>query len=241
MPGALPTLNQVSLTPVTTGQDQFQRQAAGIPAVAALLQKTADLDNAGYQSGVFGVDPNLKSNIGSVDALARQYSLGGVSDDTRGAINRSTAFNALQGGYAGPLNDATGSGNTGANMQTASNAVQVGQTALNEQLQAPALTQQAAQASLALNPTHVDVGSTLISPAALLARQDAADYYNNQLTNQAMLVNAGIVTKGNQQAQQGAAGGIGGLLGGGGGGLSSLFSGGGGGAGAAADVAGGFV
>lgn len=219
-------LQQLKPQSVNYGQQQFTSQGAALPAIASLLQNAADTDNAGYQRGVFGVDPNLKGNIASVDELARIYGLGGVSDDTRGAINRSTAYGALQGGFRGPDADATGAYNApGASMQSAANAVKVGQTALSEQQQAPGLAAQAEAASLALNPTHVDVGSTLISPAAILARQDAADDYNNNLVNQARIINAGSAAQSNTQGMNAIFGGIGGLLKGMGG-LSGLFGGG---------------
>lgn len=216
-------LQQLHPQDATYGQTQFTQQGAALPAIASLLGSAANADNSSYQAGIFGVDPNLKSNIGSVDELARVYGLGGVSDDTRGAINRSTAFNALQGGFRGP--DATAATGPVNSAQTAANAVSVGKTALNEQAQAPGLAAQAEQASLALNPTHVDVGSTLISPAAILARQDAADSYNNDLVNQSRIINAGSAAQSNTQGVNAIFGGIGGLLKGMGG-LSGLFGGG---------------
>ena len=216
---------QIHITPVTTGQDQFQQQAAALPEVAALLQKTANLDNSAYQKGVFGLDPNLQSNIGSVDEMSRLYGLGAVDDETKAALQRQNAFNALQGGYAAPLADATGAANPASSMANAAQAVSVGQEALNRQQQAPQLAQQAEAASLALNPTHVDVGSTLISPAALLARQDAADYYNNNLSNQALLINAQGQATADQQAINGGAKAAGGIAGAaaGGGGMAGMF------------------
>ncbi len=216
---------QIHITPVTTGQTQFQEQAAALPQVAALLQKTADLDNAAYQSGVFGLDPNLKSNIGSVDEMSRLYGLGAVDDETRAALQRQTAYNALQGGYGAPLADATGAGGPSGSMASAAQAVNVGREALNRQQQAPELAQQAEAASLALNPTHIDVGSTLISPAALLARQDAADYYNNNLTNSASLINAQGQATADQQAINGGAKAAGGIASaaGGMGGMAGMF------------------
>ena len=222
-----PNLTRLTLPDQTTGQTQFMEQGAALPQVAALLQSAANMDNAGYQAGVTGVDPSLTGNIGSVDELARLYGLGAVSADTRAAIARNTAYNALQGGYRGPDADKTGGYNgSGASMQSAANAVQVGQTAQNEQQLAPNLTNEAAQASLALNPTHVDVGSTLISPAALLSRADAAAYYNNNLDNQIALLNAGSQAQSNTQGINAIFGGVGSLLKGAGG-LSALFGGGG--------------
>lgn len=219
----MPTPELKSLMPkgVSYGQEQFVSQGAAIPAIASLLQGAADMDNAGFQRGVFGVDPSLQGNIGSVDELARLYGLGAVSDETRSSINRSNAYNALQGGYGAPLSDATGPANS---MMDAANRVTVGQTALKEQEMAPQLATQAMQASLALNPTHVDVGSTLLSPAAILARQDAADVYNNELQNQARIVNAGSQQQNQTQGLNALFSGIGGLVKGVGG-LSSLFGG----------------
>jgi hypothetical protein len=213
---------QIHLGDVTQGQSQFQQQAAAIPEIAALLQKTANLDNSAYQKGVFGLDPNIQGNIASVDEMSRLYGLGAVDDETRAALNRQTAYNALQGGFRGPDATAATGGNPAQSAQSAAQAVAVGKEAINRQAQAPALAQEAAQASLALNPTHVDVGSTLISPAALLARQDAADYYNNNLSNQALLINAQGQATSNQQSGNAIASGAGGLLSGVGG-IAGMF------------------
>lgn len=219
-----PQSAQVTLPDVSTGQTQFLQQGAAIPAVASLLQNAANMDNQGFQSGVTAVDPSLTGNIGSVDALARQYALGGVDQDTRQAINRQQAYNAISGGYRAPDATAATGANPAASMMGAANAVAVGQQALQEQQQAPALENEAMSASLGLNPTHVDVGSTLISPAALQARQDQAAYYDNNLRNQAELINAGSQNQSNSQGISGAASGIGSLLKQGGG-ISGLFSG----------------
>lgn len=222
-----PELQRLNLPSVTTGQTDFVKQGNNIPAIASLLQQAADLDNSGFQQGVTAVDPSLTGNIAGVDELARLYGLGAVSDDTRSAIDRATAYSAISGGFRGPDADATGAyGAPGSSMQAASNAVRVGQTAQQEQQLAPQLTGEAMAASLALNPTHVDVGSTLISPAALQARQDAAAYYNNNLTNQAAILNSGSQAQSNTQSTNSLFSGLGGLLKGAGG-ISALFGGGG--------------
>lgn len=225
---SVPQLSQVKLSLPASGQTDFLKQSANIPLVAQLLQKTADLDNSAFQQGVFGVDPSLQGNIGSVDEMARLYGLGAVDDETRAALQRQTAYNALQGGYGAPLSDATGAYTPSSSMANAAQAVSVGQTAAREQAAAPALAAQALQASLALNPTHVDVGSTLISPGALLSRQDSAKYFNNDIENQMRLANAGIQQGQQTAAVNSAASGLGSLFKGMGG-LSGMFGGGGGG------------
>jgi hypothetical protein len=218
---SIPQPTTLSMSP-SDAQAQFGQQGALLPQIGDMLNKVTDLDNTNFQNAVRGLDPRLAGNIGGVDNLAAQFGRGYVDPETAAAIKRQTAYQALQGGYGG-----------GSGMEDANYRVQLGKQALTEQELSPQLQGEAMNQSLALNPTHTDVGSTLISPAAILARQDAQDYYNQQLRNQFANVNASFKAAndagkggsgmGNIMGMLGGSGGGGGMMGGGGGGLMSMI------------------
>ncbi len=227
---AIPHKTMLSMTP-SDSQRAFGEQGAMLQQIADMLNKTTDLDNANFQDQVLGLDPQLRANIGGVDTLAQQFARGYIDPETAAAMKRQSAYAALQGGYAG-------SGMADANYQ-----VQLGKQALTEQELAPQLMGEAMNQSLMLNPTHTDVGSTLISPSAILARQDAMDYYNQQQRNAFAGANAAF--KAQNAAGQGGSGMgnvmpmIGKMFGGGMGGMMGGMMGGGGGEGAGMGALGG--
>ena len=196
---AIPKPLSYSLSP-SGAQQQFTQQGQLLPQVATLLQNAANLDNSAYQQGVFALDPALQGNIAGVDTLANQFARGYVDPQTQAAIQRQTAYNALQGGYAE------------SGMADAAQRVAVARQAQTEQNESPQLQGEAMNQSLALNPTHVDVGSTLLSPAAILQRQDAQDAYNNQQRNQFAAANAALAAKAGGSSLGGIFGGAGGIL-----------------------------
>ncbi len=219
---AIPHKTMLTMTP-SDAQSKFGEQGQMLQQIADMLNKTTDLDNSNFQDQVLGLDPQLQANIGGVDTLAQQFARGYVDPDTASAISRQNAYAALQGGYAG------------SGMADANYRVQLGKQALTEQELAPQLMGEAMNQSLMLNPTHTDVASTLISPSAILARQDAMDYYNQQQRNAFAGANAAFKAQ-NASGQGGSGMGnfmpmLGKMFGGMGGGMGGMMGGMGGGGG----------
>lgn len=197
---------KLKLGGVDQGQTQFLSQGAALPDVAALLAKANDQDNAAYQARILAENPSLAGSIAALSKKAADYSQGIIAPDVQRKLDRDSAYQALQGGFGGD-----------SNFKTANDTVNTDKYRLNEQaVLAPQLNQQAFQYSAALNPTNSDVAQTLLSPAALLQRQDQQDTYNNQIANQQAQLNAQAdAAKGNilfgENTGGGTSTGIGGL------------------------------
>lgn len=200
--------------PVATGQEQFLAQGAALPDVATLLRNTNAADNAAYQARINAIDPSLAGSIGTLSKKASDYAAGVVAPDVQAKLSRDSAYQALQGGYGGSGQE--GSSPFAENQQL----VNLDKYRLNEQTNlAPELNQEAFKYSAALSPTNSDVAQTLLSPSALLQRQDSNDLYNNQIANQQAQLDAqakaakgniftGTNTSGGTSTGQGGLGGI---------------------------------
>lgn len=180
--GALQNFDPVMLNlgSVQQGQNQFLSQGAALPDVAALLARANNQDNAAYQARILADNPSLAGSIAALSKKASDYSQGVIAPDVQRKLDRDSAYQALQGGFGGD-----------SNFKGANDLVNTSKYRLNEQaVLAPQLNQQAFQYSAALNPTNSDVATSLLSPAALLQRQDQQDQYNTTIANQQAQLNA---------------------------------------------------
>lgn len=152
-----PHFSPSGYTPVSPveGQGEFLQQGANLPAVSGVLQQANSIDNADYQKQASQFAPNLMGNI------------------KQSGVNTS----ALLGGNLTPgVQSALGKpGATGRDLGLTSD-----QLMLQGAQQLPGEERTAT----GLNPFNVTSTSTLQSPAALLARRDQEDMYNNSITNQ---------------------------------------------------------
>lgn len=212
-------LHKLSLETPDVAQQEFGSQITRLPEVSALLGKASDLDNAAVQGRIAESDPNAASNTKSVSSLALSRSLGGLTQDTQDAIKRANAYAALQGGYAG------------SSMAGSAEDLKTAQARMGMINQAPQLNSTAMQMSKAFSPANPDVASTLISPEAILQRDDSEATYNNDILNQNALAQLGATAAGQQKQASSAStgissmmGGIGGMMGGGGGDMGGIMS-----------------
>lgn len=209
-------LQRLNLESPDVAQQEFGAQIGKLPDVAKLLGTASDLDNTAVTNRILSDDPNAGANTQATSELALSRSLGGLTQDTQDAIKRANAYAALQGGFAG------------SSMQTNNEALKIAQAKQQAVGQAPGLNSTAMSMSRAFTPENPDVAGTLISPEAILQRDDSEDTYNTDINNQYKLAQLSAVTAGQNKTAgntAGAGAGIAGLLGGGGGGgIGSLLS-----------------
>lgn len=204
----------VNLSEITSGQNQFVNQGYQLPSVAALLSEAAKLDNQDYQDRLSSVDATILERVKRAGELALRASKGELTADQLARINEDAAYKALNAGTAF-------SGTAAADKERATELAR-----LQTISEAPSMLSTALPEAKALNPSVIDVGSTLISPAAITARDNAVETRNNQIENQERAIRASV-TAANQSSLFGgigrAAGGILGNLDSIGNGVSNLL------------------
>ena len=210
-----PSLSQVHLDPTTTGQTDFLKQGAALPQVKQTLNEADDLSNQMFQKNIAKFAPEVSQTNKQIGANAEDMLSGKVP---------------LSGAYA-----------TGANGQPLTPR-DLGMTSDDLMSQGVGMAGQAMQGAQALNPFNHDVTDTLLSPSALLSRDDAHKYQANDIANQQAEINAkaaginpimsGIsAAAGNLMGGMGGGGGAAGAAGaaagamGGGGGIMSMMGG----------------
>lgn len=157
-----PELNQVHLDPATKGQDLFLEQGKNLPQVSQTLQEANDLSNDMFKSNIAKFAPNLESTNQQIGANAEDLLSGKVP------IHGATT------GYGGQPLSARDLGLTSDDLMTSG----VG-------MAGSALT-----GARALNPFEHDSTSLLLSPGALLSRDDAHQYQANDIENQQAQIKA---------------------------------------------------
>jgi hypothetical protein len=186
---------------VTQGQYQFLQQGDKIGDVSGTLAQANAIDNASYQGDASEFAPNLLGNIKQQGANTTSALQGQLTPGVQAALGKPGA-------------SARDLGLTSAQLQ------QGGAGRLGGEL----------NAATSLNPYNETATDTLISPSALLQRQDQKDLYNNNILNQNALANYQS-EQSNDWAKQalGMIGSLGGGMsgggGGGGGGISSMLGG----------------
>lgn len=159
-----PTFTPYKYNPrdVTTGQNQFLTQGAGLPGVQGVLQQANKIDNASYQKDASEFAPNLMGNVAQNGANTSALLSGNLSTGVQDATGKFGATGRDLGLTSDQLMQA-GAGQLGAETKTATG----------------------------LNPFNETSTDTLLSPAALLKRQDSIDLKNNQIFNQQSLAQFG--------------------------------------------------
>lgn len=158
-PPKAPVLSKDKLDPVSSGQADFLDQSEHIGEVGKLINQANDYSNKSYQENVAKFAPETAS--------------------TTGQIGKTGA--ALAGG-----NLPTGFLSAGPNGRQL-NPADLGLTSDDLVKAGAGVVGQGENQAQALNPFNATATGTLLSPAALLQRRDAAGYYNTGLTNQALI------------------------------------------------------
>ena len=146
---------QYNLASVTQGQNQFLQQGDKIGDVSGTLAEANKLSNASYQKDASEFAPNLMGNIKQSGANTASALSGNLTPGVQNALGKPGA-------------SARDLGLTSAQLQRGGASQLMGET----------------QASTSLNPYNETATDTLMSPSALLARQDQANMYNNNILNQ---------------------------------------------------------
>jgi hypothetical protein len=153
-------------------QQEFLGQAGNLPAVGNMLGSAADLDNAGIEKDILAADPNAGANTKAISQLAYDRSQGGLAPGTEDAIARANAYAAIHGGFEG------------SSMADNAQKLKVAKARMTAMGTAQGLNSQALGMSQEFSPVNPDVGATLISPAAIGQRDDAAENHRLDTENQ---------------------------------------------------------
>ncbi len=154
-----PKLTQAKLDSVTKGQSDFLEQGQHLGEVGDLIQKANNLSNDRYQQDIEKFAPGLKETTGNIGATGAALAGGNLPQGFLSAGPNGKQLSAADLGLTSDSLKKTGLDVTGAGEGLATK----------------------------LNPFNATSTGTLISPGALLARRDSANYYNTGLQNQAIL------------------------------------------------------
>ncbi len=185
----------LKLGPYTQGQSQFLEQGKNIGDVSHLLGEANRIDNLKYRQQAAQFDPNLFGNMATNNANTSAMLGGGLTEGIQNTIGKPGATGRDLGLTPYQL-ELRGANRVGIEGDTARK----------------------------LTPFNETATDTLISPAALLKRQDQLDAYNNQIKNQQTLMKAGVPNAGAAGLAAGAGGLFGSLRGLGGSGQNLPFS-----------------
>lgn len=185
MPGPkAPKMQGVNLDPVTKGQDMFLKQGEHLPEVSQTIQEANDLSNRMFQANIAKFAPDVAQTNRQIGTNAASLLAGNVP----ASVGAGAGFNG-RGLSARDL------GLTMDDLMTAG----VGQSGAS------------LKGALALNPFEHGSLETLIGPGALLKRDDALTYHNNDIANQQLQIrsqgqNISPIMSGIQGAMSGMSG-----------------------------------
>ncbi len=171
-----------------------------MPALRQVATGDNTYNNTAYQDSLSKTDPSLLpgialqgANAQKEEGIANKYLTGQLSNATTNQVTRSSAYQALTGGY---------SGSDAANANTARN---LGLTSQNQQMLGATLQGEANSTvgsnlanDKAINPSFVTGDQLMLTPQQLLSRDDNNAAYQNAVLNQ----NANIKYQDNIYATQ---------------------------------------
>ncbi len=170
---------QLSLPNFGGSLDQYLSQQGKLGPLQDMLNQENKLSNTGWQDQLSSLDPNLMRSVSQLGQNTLSDLQGQLPQDVQTQIQNDTAFQALQGGFAG----------TG--MARNLTARDLGLTSLNLQNTGAQNLSTDLSDLTALNPANASLSSLLFSPQQLLQRSDNQALYNTDLENQAAFANAG--------------------------------------------------
>lgn len=169
--------NPVQLSTIQQSQQTFLSQGGQLASVAALMEKAAKLDSKSYQDRLSAVDPTVLARTKQAGELAAKAAQGELTQDELDQIKDENAYAQFQGGYYG------------SGMAEAQLTKNTALARLQKMRTAPEILAQSLEEAKSLNPSTVDVGSTLLTPAAIRSRSNANEIRNNQIGNQQNVLN----------------------------------------------------
>lgn len=212
-----PQLDRLQLSSPTVGFDRWLEQVPYADRLNSVLSVLNAKDNAAFQKTIQSVDPTIAPNVQQFGRNVGAGLRGELSPELLSHVQRSSAYQALQGGYGG------------SQMSAANSARNIGKTGYELQQTAAGQLPQQFQLGLALNPQHSTALDMFTTPQDFLQRDDRLSVYNNQIANQQKALDfaSNIATQGGSTELLMNT--IGGMYGGGrGGGFGDGFGGGGG-------------
>lgn len=161
-------------------------------AYAPKAEAAAGVINQSYQNTLNSSAPGLSDSLANQSRYVNELSDGRISSDSAGAVSRSSAFKALQGGF--------GLGSDGGN---AISARDLGLSVESQKARGAAMLPGVAQLAQAMSPTSA--ASLMPTAQQLLARTDQQTTANWQSANQEIAYNKSIETENANALYQGHA------------------------------------
>lgn len=176
-------VQKLNLGTANQGLEQYLEQASDVPRLQTFLDQLNKGSNESWQKSLQSLDPNILSSVAQLGRTTLSQLQGQIPQDVQDEIGRDSAFNALQGGYAG----------TGMARNLTSR--DLGLSSLDMQKQGAGNLGTLFNSLGALNPSNANLASILFSPQQLLQRQDNQTQYNTDLKNQMAFYNAGAAAQ----------------------------------------------
>lgn len=153
----------VHLDPATKGQDLFLEQGKNLPQVSQTIQAANDLSNDMFKANMAKFAPEAEQTNRQIGSNAAQLLAGEV-----------------------PTAVGQGAGYNGRNLS----ARDLGLTMDDLMTSGVGMAGASLKGAQALNPFNTGSLNTLITPGALLKRDDAETYHNNDIANQQLQINS---------------------------------------------------
>jgi hypothetical protein len=150
-------------------------QRSAVPGIARMARK----ENDAWQSILERTSPGLMGSIKHAGRVVNDRISGRLTAETRGNIERSTAYRALAGGFG--ADSAAGHALT---------ARDIGRT--TDDLQTEGFRMLPANLSLADQVNPVNPAALLFTPQQLLARRDQQSLFNTQVSNSEKAYNTSL-------------------------------------------------
>lgn len=184
----------------TTGQQTFNDQSSRLPQVAALLETASNIDNDAFRERLAGIDSTILARIAQESSNASTASQGGLPPEVMRQIESDANYDALQRGYAGT------------SFAASELKKRIALARFKRKTDAPALTADALKDAAEVTPEYADVVSTLISPGAITARQNALESRNAAIAAQNASIGAATAVANNNSMFGGISQGLGAIL-----------------------------
>jgi type II secretory pathway pseudopilin PulG len=169
------TFDRLRLADIDKSFGEYLDQQKRLPE----LQRTANTFNSAWQNTLERTTPGLKSSLKLAGGLVKNRLLGNLSAETEANIARSGAYRSMAGGFGAD----SGAGR-------ALEARDLGRTTEDMQTQGFSMLPTLAGTSASMNP--VNVANLMMTPAQIMARRDAENQFNTQVSNSERAYNTSL-------------------------------------------------
>jgi len=175
--------SQYQLNGTDTSFQQYLGQASDLGSLTSF----ANQQNSAWQGILNRASPGYTASVKAAGNVVNQRVLGNLTAADQSNVARSSAYQALQGGFG--ATSASGHALTARDLGTTTDAIQT-----------QGMSELPGQGQLAANLSPVNPANLMFSPQTLMARNDSNVIGNNQITNSGLAFNASLSEE-NQNAK----------------------------------------